>query len=163
MNRTTKAFIAILTPILLCIAPAFAKVKQVPMYMFGYAASFKDSTAYITSIQRLDTVTIDQKTKFLKDRNLYSYQLQQYITNTYGQEDVFTAVFYDTKPAKLEKKVATVMGKSDKDNSLRLKALDFRFHCEEWIEPEVLETNEDTVATHTQKDAPKKHKAKKSK
>ncbi len=151
MNTTTKVFTAIFATIFLSMASSFAKVRQVPMYMFGYAASFKDSTAYITSIQRLDTVTIDHKTKFLKDRNLYSYQLQQHIAQTYGQEDVLTAVFYDTKPAKLEKKVAAVMEKSSKNNGLRLKTLDFRFHTEEWIEPEVVETKAEATATHDKK------------
>ncbi len=158
MDMTTRVFTAIFTIVFLGMASSSAKVRQVSMYMFGYAASFRDSTAYITSIQRLDTVTIDQKTKFLKDRNLYSYQLQQHIAQAFGQEDALTAVFYDTKQAKLEKKAASIIEKSGKSNGLRLKTLDFRFHTEEWIEPEVVEAKEEATATHNKK----KHKAKRS-
>lgn len=54
-----------------------SKVQQ--LYMFGFAASFNDSTVYFTDIQRVDSAYIDSKTKFLVERENYSYQLRDYL------------------------------------------------------------------------------------
>lgn len=49
------------------------------VYMFGFAASFNDSTVVFTDIQKIDSAYIDSKTKFLYGRDNYSYQLRQYL------------------------------------------------------------------------------------
>ena len=47
--------------------------------MFGVATSFNDSTLYITEIQEISGAYIDSKTKFLVERDNYSYQLRDYL------------------------------------------------------------------------------------
>ena len=47
-------------------------------HMFGFAASFNDSTIYITEIQYVDSAYIG-KSNFLFSRENYSYQLQNYL------------------------------------------------------------------------------------
>ena len=47
--------------------------------MYGFAASYNDSTVYFTEIQSVDSAYIDSKTKFLYGRSDYSYQLRNYL------------------------------------------------------------------------------------
>ena len=72
---------------------AKVKVRQTPAYLFGYALSPVDSVVYLTSIQRVDTVYMEKKTKMLMGRSLYSDQLQQYLENSMGVRGAICAVF----------------------------------------------------------------------
>ena len=49
------------------------------IYIYGFAASFNDSTVYFTELQKVDSAYIDSKTKFLYGRENYSYQLQDFL------------------------------------------------------------------------------------
>ena len=61
-------------------ADTMAKNKCVPkIYAFGFAASFNDSTVYFTEIHEVDSVWINEKNKFLLNRNDYSNQLKGYL------------------------------------------------------------------------------------
>ena len=39
-----------------------AKIKQQPVYLFGFAASFVDSLAFITDVQYIDSAYVSCKT-----------------------------------------------------------------------------------------------------
>lgn len=56
-----------------------AKDKEVKAYMFGFAASFNDSTIYMTDIQEVSGAYSADKSGFLVNRDEYSYQLRNYI------------------------------------------------------------------------------------
>jgi len=58
---------------------AAAENKVQTLYMYGFAASFNDSTVYFTDIQKVDSAYIDSKTKFLLERDSYSYQFRDYM------------------------------------------------------------------------------------
>lgn len=59
---------------------ALAKNKRMPkIYAFGFAASFNDSTVYFTDIQEIDSVWINDKTKFVLERENYAGQLKTYL------------------------------------------------------------------------------------
>ena len=76
------ALAAILAVSVAGFADLSAKNKCVPkMYAFGFAASFNDSTVHMTDIQEIDSVWINDKNKFLVDREDYSYQLRNYFEN----------------------------------------------------------------------------------
>ena len=47
--------------------------------MFGFSASFNDSTVCFTDIQEVDSAYLDSKTGFLYSRENYSYQLRDYL------------------------------------------------------------------------------------
>ena len=47
--------------------------------MFGFAASFNDSTVYLTDIQTVNAYLVNNRTKFLANREDYSYQLRNYL------------------------------------------------------------------------------------
>ena len=54
------------------ISSASAKKRQLShIYMFGFSASFNDSTIYFTDIQTVDSAWIDDKTFFLQGREAY--------------------------------------------------------------------------------------------
>ena len=111
-----------------------AKAKRVPAYMFGYAVSMLDSTAYLTDIQRLDTVILEEKTSFLRDRQLYSAQLNGYLEDSLHLGNMTCAVFYNQKRKKLEKKRLRV-SKSQLAMGMKINpvtAAAFRFHPELW-------------------------------
>ena len=85
-----------------------AKDKEVSKeYMFGFAASFNDSTIYITDIQEIKGAYVAERTKFLVNRDEYSYQLRNYLQ---GQGNAFptciTSYAYDRKT--IEKKFAKI-------------------------------------------------------
>lgn len=56
-----------------------AAKRPAKVYMFGFAASFNDSTVCFTDIQEVDSAYIDTHTKFLYSRENYSYQLRDYL------------------------------------------------------------------------------------
>jgi fructose-1,6-bisphosphatase len=71
--------------------------------MFGFSASFQDSTIYVTDIQDVQGAWIESKTKFLLGRDNYSYQLKEHFTNNLQEPDRICMVFYATSKSKAEK------------------------------------------------------------
>ena len=81
-----------------------ARTRQVPrMYMFGMAASFTDSLVYFTGVQQVDSAWIDQKSRYLKGRDNYSYQLRNYLSEQHGLHHRTCIVMYNEDRRKLEK------------------------------------------------------------
>lgn len=81
-----------------------AKKRQIPqVYMFGFSASFNDSTIYITDIQAVDSAWIDDKTKFLQGRDIYAQQLKDYLAASM-QPNRVCFIIYAEKRKDIEKK-----------------------------------------------------------
>ncbi len=123
-----------------CLFPSLVqgKAKRVPAYMFGYAVSLIDSTAYMTDIQRLDTVILEAKTSFLRDRQLYTAQLNAYLEDKLVLSNMTCAVFYNQKRKKLEK-VRAKVNKTQLAMGMKIKPItadSFSFHPELWTTPE---------------------------
>jgi len=88
---------------------AEAKKTMVPkMYMFGIAASFNDSIVYFTNVQEVSNAWIESKNNFLLDRQVYSNQLREYLTNKQQMPHRTCIVYYNKNRAKLEKKFVKV-------------------------------------------------------
>ena len=63
-----------------CVINGNAKgYRPAKIYMFGFAASFNDSTVYLTDIQIVNAYLVNNITKFLANREDYSYQLRNYL------------------------------------------------------------------------------------
>ena len=107
-----------------------AKVKQKPVYVFGFATAFTDSLGYITDVQYIDSSYIDTKTKFLVGRNMYSVQLQQFLEANENCKHPVTSIFFATKKEKLEKKRLSMLRRYEKEKNLTLKNVSYRFHAE---------------------------------
>lgn len=69
---------------------------QATVYIFGVADSMRDSTVYITPIQRIDSANLQNKTKFLLDRPFFSSQLKTYFSSTLNDPNRLCIVYYTT-------------------------------------------------------------------
>lgn len=112
-----------------------AKKKMVPsVYMFGFSASFADSTVYFTDMQQVDSAWIDSKTKFLLGRDNYALQLKNYFANSLKMKNRTCVVIFGIKRKDAEKKynkmkrIYTVKAKNKYDVKY-LNASDFKFNC----------------------------------
>ena len=82
-----------------------AKKVQVPkMYIFGFAASFNDTIVHFTNIQEIDSAWIEKKDKFLQTRELYSYQLRDFLTAKKQMPRRTCVVYANKNKKKVEKK-----------------------------------------------------------
>lgn len=112
------------------------KPKMQTVYIFGFSASFTDSTAYLTDVMQLDSAYVTQK-GFLADRSLYSLQLENYIQEKHNLLNTTNAVFFSVKKKSLDKKYDRVKRMYQSGENLRLNLLhaeDFRFLPQEYIE-----------------------------
>jgi len=121
------------------------KVITPKMYIFGFAASFNDSIVHLTGIQAIDSVWTDSKTKFLLEREQYSYQLRDYLASQDMSERTCIVV-YNQDLKKLQKqwlkmKRLYAVGKDGKVH-FDMRAIedkDFAFRKVDIIEPVVVE------------------------
>ncbi len=137
--------------VLLTIMSSATHAQQVPqvkpIYMFGFAASFTDSVAYITDIQLIDSAYV-YKNGFLADRTEYSRQLTA-ATERMGQNNMSCAVFFSPKKKTIEKKFLKVKQRYSQNNKLVITPLHkelFRFHSVKHIN----EVIQDVPATEPQ-------------
>ncbi|WP_202900283.1 hypothetical protein [Segatella paludivivens] len=82
--------------------PVFAgNISKV--YMYGFGASFNDSTVYFTDIQEVDSAWIE-KQGFLYSRDNYSYQLRDYLVKLH-MEHATCVTIWSKDRKDLEKKL----------------------------------------------------------
>ena len=86
------------------------KDKGKAVYAFGVAASFNDSIVYYTDIQVLDSIELD-KNGFLPKRDLYTYQLKNYLEYNLKKPDYTCMIYFSENKKKLEKEDAFVFTK----------------------------------------------------
>ena len=123
VNNYHKIITAVILLTITSVLTIVAKNKQYPkVYMYGIAASFNDSTIYFTDIQAVDTVWLDSKTKFLINRNDYSYQLKNYFENI-GLPHRTCVVTYALKRKDIEKKFQKTRNKYVKKVKTELKSI----------------------------------------
>ena len=85
-------------------APCRAKGDgQEGVYMFGVGAAFGDSIVYFTDIQFVEGKDM-VKNGFLTNRNMYSYQLENYLEEAKNLPHRTCTVFFSKKKSKIEKK-----------------------------------------------------------
>ncbi len=86
-------------------------VKVPHAYMFGFVASFNDSTVYFTNIQQVDSVWVTKKKKMLAGRNNYSYQLREFFAQKRNMPNRTCVVVANTNRKKVEKKYIKMKNK----------------------------------------------------
>lgn len=117
MKRTLLLTIAALLSVV-----TFAENKRQTMYVFGFAASFNDSTVCFTDIQQLDSAYIDSKTKFLVERDNYSYQLKNYLKD-HGWAAPTCVTCYAKTRSEAEKKFVAMRKNYIENNRYTIKYL----------------------------------------
>ena len=120
----------ILTLVALFVATgAWAALRPKTIFVYGFAASFNDSTVYFTDIQQVDSAYIDTKTKFLYSRENYSYQMRDYLDKI-GFKNATCVTAFATTRKEAEKKYLALRKKyleGGKYNINYLKEQDFHF------------------------------------
>lgn len=145
MYKSLKATICVALLFLAVARPLeakFIKVSQKPVYMVGVAISFVDSAVFITDMHLVDSVTIEKKTKFLADRQLYSFQLQRYLEANYKGGPYVPSVFYGTQRKKMERQYLSLHKRYVNGQGLRMILVDqgqFRFKPEKYVDREIVE------------------------
>ena len=134
-NMKTMKFKLLTLLILAAASTASAKqVKSPHMYMFGLAASFSDSTVYVTDIQDVPGAWYDTRSHFLMGRDNYSYQLKSYMADQQNQPNRVCTVFFSTNQKKAEKKYRKLLKKYTGKNTdgpiiHHLKSDNFKFEA----------------------------------
>ena len=105
------------------------------VYLFGFAASFNDSTVYFTELQRLDSAYIDTKTNFLYSRENYSYQLQDYLDQK-GWKHAVCITSYGLTKKEAEKKFLILRKKYVDKGKFDIKYLKLSDFAYQAIKPE---------------------------
>lgn len=150
---------------LLTIGTSFAAPKASKTYMFGFAASFNDSTVYFTDIQEVDSAYIVHG-GFLYSRENYSYQFRDWLTEKGIQHSTCVTSFADSRK-KIEKKYLKIRkhytGKKKNFNVKMLDAGSFVFKGiypeAEILQKELLSKEELKAKKKAAKEAKKKEKA----
>ena len=98
---------------------ASAQYVMVPKaYMFGFVASFNDSTVYFTNIQEVENVWVTKKKKLLGSHSSYTYQLREFFNRERNLPNRTCIVSYALKRKDIEKKYAKMkkqyLGKNKK-------------------------------------------------
>lgn len=124
MNLLKKAVaVALLALTVAGFTQLSAKNKCVPkLYAFGFAASFNDSTIHFTDIQVIDSAWINEKTKFLIDRENYSYQLRNYMDEQ-GLPHRTCIICYALKEKDAQKKFNKMRNKYVKRGNVDIKMI----------------------------------------
>ena len=107
---------------ILCCSAFTMKDKEKPVYIFGLAASFNDTVVYYTEVQLLDSVHLS-KDGFLPMRDLYSYQLKNYIEYEMDKPHYTCMVYFSESKGKLEKEMSRLKNRYLKTKGITLQAI----------------------------------------
>lgn len=105
MNHFKKTLLVAILLAAMTYVPASARNYMVPKaYMFGFIASFNDSTVFFTDIQEVDSVWLQSKKQMLAGRANYAAQLREFFTNGFNLNNRTCVVIYSLKRKDVEKK-----------------------------------------------------------
>lgn len=127
--KYVKILFAIALVFTMCSAFSMKKGQSDPVYAFGVSASFTDSVVYFTDIQVLDSAEVN-KDGFLVHRELYSYQLKNYLEDNQLQQNSISMIYFSENRKKLEKEAAKILNKYKRNNRTTVSQIDlekFRF------------------------------------
>jgi hypothetical protein len=105
------------------------KKEKEEVYIWGISASFTDTIVYYTDIQLVDSVKLD-KHGFLPKREVYSYQLKNYLENEKGISNRVCMIYFSKRKKDLEKEATKLLNKYKKHTNTTLQQIgvsEFRF------------------------------------
>ncbi len=130
MNKTLRiALLFLLTALMPAVALAQKKSNK-EIFLFGCGVNVKDSTVYMTDVQPVPGAVVLKKTKFLKDRAVYSGEMQAFLTTQHDAPHTACAVFFSDSKEALEKKRNKVRREQQKNAVLKIREIPaeaFRF------------------------------------
>lgn len=96
--------------------------KQVDIYMFAASFSLLDSVIFVSDIQLVKDVTVNNKW-FVKDRVFFEKQFTDYIAGTDEDETLMTSLLFAEKEKKLIKQRARLIKRNKKKNGFKLNEI----------------------------------------
>ena len=111
-----------LLPASLCFARLAFDCLFLFLSVFLFYFAFNDSIVYYTDIQELDSVELD-KNGFLPKRDLYTYQLKNYLEYNLKKPDYTCMIYFAENKKKLEKEAVKVKGKYKKSKNMVLQVV----------------------------------------
>ncbi|KAA6340286.1 hypothetical protein EZS27_011836 [termite gut metagenome] len=105
------------------------KKEKEEVYIWGISASFTDTIVYYTDIQLVDSLKLD-KHGFLPKREVYSYQLKNYLENEKGISNRVCMIYFSKRKKDLEKEATKLLNKYKKHTNTTLRQIEvseFRF------------------------------------
>lgn len=127
--KYVKILFAIALVFTMCTAFSLKKEYSKTVYAFGISASFTDSVVYFTDIQIIDSAKIS-KEGFLAYRDLYSYQLKNYLEDNQLQQNSTCMIYFSENRKKLEKEATKILTKYKRNRNTTVLRIDpdkFRF------------------------------------
>ena len=118
--KYVKILFAVALVFTMCSAFSFKKNHSKPVYAFGVSASFTDTIVYFTGIQVLDSAKVS-KEGFLAHRELYSYQLKNYIEDNKLQQNSTCMIYFSENKKKLEKEATVILNKYKKSKNMTVQ------------------------------------------
>ena len=97
------------------------------VYLFGVSQMLTDSTVYITSINQIDSIDLDKKTKILPNRSEFSLQLKEYLEGQVGLHKQTACVFFAVSRKKLNKQYYKVKKRYLDDKDKKIIVVDERY------------------------------------
>lgn len=126
--KYVKILFAIALVFTLCSAFSLKKDHSKPVYAFGISASFTDTVVYFTDIQVLDSAKLS-KEGFLPQRELYSYQLKNYLEDNGLQQNSTCMIYFSENKNKLEKEATKILNKYKRNQNMSVQRIDSeKFH-----------------------------------
>lgn len=115
MTKNIKRVLFSLT-LLLASMQAFAEYVPTKVYIYGFSASFNDSTVYFTDVMELDSAWVERKTHFLYSRENYALQLKEYMQKI-GVQNPTCVVSFAKDRKTIDKKMKKLRSKYTKAGS----------------------------------------------
>lgn len=102
--------------------------RQVDVYMFAASFSVLDSALFVSDIQLVNDVTVNNKW-FIKDRLAFEKQFTDYVAGTEEKaESYMTSLLFSEKEKKLQKSRARLIKRSQKKNGFKMQLVSgFKF------------------------------------
>ncbi len=126
--KYVKILFAIALVFTMCSAFSLKKGHSKPVYAFGISASFTDTVVYFTDIQIIDSAKVS-KEGFLAHRELYSYQLKNYLEDNRLQQNSTCMIYFSENRKKLEKEATKILNKYKKNYRMTVSRIDSdKFH-----------------------------------
>ena len=126
--KYVKILFAIALVFTMCSAFSLKKDHSKPVYAFGISASFTDTVVYFTDIQIIDSAKVS-KEGFLAHRELYSYQLKNYLEDNRLQQNSTCMIYFSENRKKLEKEATKILNKYKKNYRMTVSRIDSdKFH-----------------------------------
>jgi hypothetical protein len=118
-----KILFAVALVFTVCSAATLKKEAPKTVYAFGVAASFTDTVVYFTDIQLLDSASLT-KEGFLMHREMYSYQLKNFVEDNHLLQNSTCMIYFSESKAKLQKESSRLMAKYKKGQSTMVQNLE---------------------------------------